>query len=79
MGPQRDPIAVGKRMEPDCALLEFLETMRFKLVVSPKPWKMLPLLIITEHLQGRLAQLVRASGLHPEGRRFEPVAVHQRS
>ena len=27
---------------------------------------------------GRLAQLVRASGLHPEGRRFEPVIAHWR-
>ena len=25
---------------------------------------------------GRLAQLARASGLHPEGRRFEPVIAH---
>ena len=26
---------------------------------------------------GRLAQLVRASGLHPEGRRFESCTAHQ--
>lgn len=26
--------------------------------------------------RGRLAQLVRASGLHPEGRGFEPLIVH---
>src|SRR3989338_100896 len=26
---------------------------------------------------GRLAQLVRASGLHPEGHRFEPCTAHQ--
>ena len=25
---------------------------------------------------GRLAQLVRASGLHPECRRFDPVSAH---
>lgn len=26
--------------------------------------------------KGRLAQLVRASGLHPEGRRFDSYSVH---
>jgi anthranilate phosphoribosyltransferase len=29
--------------------------------------------------EGRLAQLVRASGLHPEGRRFESCTAHQSS
>ena len=31
-----------------------------------------------QRLQGRLAQLVRASRLHREGRRFESVAAYQR-
>ena len=29
-------------------------------------------------VRGRLAQWVRASGLHPEGRRFEPCIAHHR-
>ena len=28
---------------------------------------------------GRLAQLVRACGLHPQGRRFDPYSDHQMS
>lgn len=29
-------------------------------------------------LRGRLAQLARASGLHPEGHRFDPYSAHQK-
>ena len=32
----------------------------------------------TPHLLGWLAQLVRATGLHPVGRRFESCTIHER-
>ena len=32
---------------------------------------------ILENINGRLAQLVRASGLHPECREFDPLTVHK--
>ena len=36
-----------------------------------------PIRGMLERLRGRLAQLVRAPGLHPGGRGFEPLAAHQ--
>ena len=36
------------------------------------------LCILNTSTDGRLAQLVRASGLHPECREFDPLTVHKK-
>ena len=62
-----------------CAVSLTLHDVRFQSALRITSARRMPGHTVFEAsvlVSGRLAQLVRASGLHPEGRRFESVTAH---